>query len=65
MSKTIEVIISPNGESRLETKGFAGSECKDASRALESALGKSMSESLTAEFYEAGHHNQNRLEQET
>ena len=59
--KTIEVIISPSGESRLETKGFAGSECKAASRALESALGKSMAESLTAEFHAAGQEEQNRL----
>ncbi len=59
--KTIEVIISPSGESRLETRGYAGSECKDASRALESALGKSTTESLTAEFHAAGHEEQNRL----
>lgn len=62
--KTIEIIISPSGESRVETKGFAGSACRDASRFLELALGKTTSESLTAEFHEAHTHRQNHLEQE-
>ena len=39
MSKTIEIIVSPSGESRVETKGFAGSACRDASRFFESAQG--------------------------
>ena len=52
MSKTIEIIITPSGESRVETKGFSGSECRDASRFLESALGKTTSERLTAEFHD-------------
>ena len=29
MSTIIEIIISPTGESRVETKGFAGSECRE------------------------------------
>ncbi len=35
--KRIEIIISTSGESHVETKGFAGSQCQDASRFLESA----------------------------
>ena len=65
MSRTIEIIISPSGESHVETKGFHGSECREASRFLELALGKTKSESLTAEFFEAHTHHQNHLEQET
>jgi hypothetical protein len=49
--KTIEVIVSPNGQTRLETKGFAGSQCRDASKLLESALGKTTEERLTAEYH--------------
>ena len=49
--KTIEIIVSPTGETQVETKGFAGSECRDASRFLEEALGKCADEKLTAEFY--------------
>lgn len=30
--KTIEVIVSPNGQTKLETKGFAGSQCREASK---------------------------------
>lgn len=65
MNQTIEIIIAPSGESRVETKGFAGSQCKDASRFLESALGKTTSESLTAEFHDAHVQHKNHLEQET
>ena len=64
MSKTIEIIISPSGESRVETKGFAGSACRDASRFFESALGKATSESLTAEFHDTHTKHQNQLERE-
>ena len=62
--KTIEIIISPSGESRVECKGFAGSACRDASRFLESALGKSTSESLTAEFHDSQAQHRNHLERE-
>jgi hypothetical protein len=51
VTKVIEVIVSPSGETRVETKGFAGEECREASALLESALGKRSSESVTAEFY--------------
>ena len=50
--KTIEVIISPQGETKIETKGFAGSSCQQASQFLEQALGGKVSEMPTAEFYQ-------------
>ena len=53
MSKTIEIIVLPSGQTRLETKGFSGSECQEASRFLESALGKRSEEQLTSEFHQA------------
>ena len=49
--KTIEITIQPSGETKVETKGFAGSKCKEASRFLEEALGERNHEELTAEFY--------------
>ena len=49
--KIIEVTVSPKGETKIETKGFAGSACKAASESLEKALGLQQSEKLTAEFY--------------
>ena len=51
MTKIIEIIVSPTGETRLETKGFAGASCQLASQFLENALGVKQSEQLTAEFY--------------
>ncbi len=51
-SKTIEIIISPSGQTRVETKGFAGSECRQASQFIEQALGQRTSEQLTAEFHQ-------------
>ncbi len=51
MSQVIEIVIAPNGQSRLETKGFAGSACRDASRFLEEALGVRQQETLTSEFH--------------
>lgn len=63
--RTIEIIISPNGQSRVETKGFAGSQCREASHFLEAALGKPTSETLTAEFHQAQPLQRNHLEQET
>jgi hypothetical protein len=49
--KTIELIVAPDGSSRLETRGFAGEVCRDASRFLEEALGVRLSETLTPEFH--------------
>jgi len=52
MSQTIEIVISPTGEARVETKGFAGSGCREASQFIESALGKRVGEELTPEFHQ-------------
>ena len=48
----IQIIIDPQGEIRLETKGFAGASCKDASKALEQALGLVQSDKPTRELYQ-------------
>jgi hypothetical protein len=50
--KMIEIIISPQGESRLETRGFSGPTCREASVFLEQALGPRSSERLTGEFHQ-------------
>jgi len=52
MSRVIEVIVSPTGETKIETKGFAGASCRDASRFVEEALGQRIGEQLTAEFHQ-------------
>jgi hypothetical protein len=48
---TIEIIVSPTGQTRLETKGFAGAACRSASAFLEEALGQRQCERLTSEFF--------------
>ena len=47
----IEVVVSPTGETKVETKGFAGAGCRDATKLLESALGIRTSEQLTGEYH--------------
>jgi hypothetical protein len=58
MSKTIEIIVAPNGQSRVETKGFVGSECRDATRFIEKALGQQTDEILKAEFHQSAENQQ-------
>lgn len=52
MSKVFEITVSPKGATKIETKGFAGSECMQASRFLEQALGKSTGVVVTSEFHQ-------------
>ena len=51
-NQTIEIIVSPKGETTVQTKGFAGASCKDASKFIEQALGEKIDEKMTAEFYQ-------------
>jgi Protein of unknown function (DUF2997) len=51
--KIIEVIVSPTGETTVQTKGYVGSECLRASQFIEQALGVVASEQKTAEFYQS------------
>lgn len=60
--KTIEIIVSPAGEATVQTKGFAGSSCRDASRLIEQALGVVQSDQPTAEMYQT-QENQQTLHQ--
>ena len=53
MKKIIRIIVGPKGETRIETRGFTGGECREASKFLEQALGQPVGEQLTAEFYQA------------
>ena len=62
MNQIIEVIVSPLGETRVETRGFAGATCRQASQSLEEALGVRQAEQLTAEFYQQSPA-QNQVEQ--
>ena len=53
MSRVIEVTVSPTGETSIQTKGYAGSDCLQASKFLEQSLGVISSEHRTAEYFES------------
>ena len=50
--QTIEIIVTPTGETTVQTRGFTGSSCRDASRFIEESLGQKTGERLTSEFYQ-------------
>jgi hypothetical protein len=51
--KTIEITVSPTGETKVQTRGFTGGSCVQASALIEQALGRRTSEQLTPEFFQA------------
>ncbi len=52
MARVIDVIVSPTGETTVQTKGYVAGDCIQASKFLEQALGVKTQERLTTEFYE-------------
>jgi len=61
--KTIEIIVTPEGRTTVQTLDFIGPSCREASKFLELALGQRITESLTTEFHQAqttGLHQQQR-----
>ena len=50
--KTIEIVVTHDGKTTVRTAGFRGSSCREASRFIEQAIGKTQSERLTTEFYQ-------------
>lgn len=53
MSRSIEIVVGPAGETTVTTKGFAGDACREASSLIERALGQRTEERLTAEFHQS------------
>ena len=60
--KTIDVIVSRVGEITVEARGYAGSDCLEATRLLEAALGHKTSDRITADFYQQTAQAQRRLQ---
>jgi hypothetical protein len=58
MNRTIEITVLRDGQTKVETKGFTGAECRQASQFLERALGQTTGEQLTAEFHQQSQHQQ-------
>ena len=53
MSRVIEVVISPQGAVTVQTRGYAGSDCLQASKFIEESLGVAVNDRKTGEFYES------------
>jgi len=51
--KIIEILIDSGGQASLQTKGFSGAACREASQLVEQALGSQIREELTSEFHES------------
>jgi hypothetical protein len=64
VNQVIDIVVDPRGAATVQTRGFTGGECREASKFVEQALGQTTAETLTAEFHQgqqAGQH----LEQST
>jgi len=51
--KIIEITVDSKGQTKVETRGFTGSDYREASKFIEQALGQRTDEKLTSEFYQA------------
>jgi hypothetical protein len=52
LPRIVEVVVSPQGEATVQTKGYAGGDCLQASKFLEQALGVVTAEHKTNEFFQ-------------
>lgn len=51
MDKKIIITVSPAGETTVQTHGYTGPACKDASRFIEEAIGEKTAEQLTPDYH--------------
>jgi hypothetical protein len=61
--KILLITVSPTGQTQVETKGFTGSVCRQASQFIEQALGRALDERLSPEFHQAATSSQRLREQ--
>jgi hypothetical protein len=52
MKRTIEIIIGPSGEIKIDAIGFKGPDCEQATRFLEKALGVVGQKTKKPEFHQ-------------
>jgi hypothetical protein len=53
MKKTIEVIVSPNGQIQIDAVGFKGADCERATQFLEEALGVVRNRAKKPEYHQS------------
>ena len=62
MNQTITIIVAPDGSTKIETHGFTGSTCRDASKFIEKALGRGTVERLKPEYFREETNNPQHME---
>ena len=62
MARIIEVTVSPTGETTVQTKGYAGGDCLQASKFLEQALGVATSDRKSSKYFNT--HNTQQIVQQ-
>ena len=55
MKPTIEIIVSPSGEIKIDAIGFKGADCEKATRFLEEALGVADRQAKKPEYHQTRH----------
>lgn len=63
MFRVLEVVVSPKGETTVQTKNFTGGDCLQAGKWLEQALGISTGDRKTSEFYQSAQTEQHLQQQ--
>jgi hypothetical protein len=58
MSRSIEVVIGPDGGLTIEAVGFQGADCEKATAFLEEALGRTGGKEKKPEYYRRAHRQQ-------
>lgn len=56
--KSIQIDITPDGETKIEAVGFKGKGCAEATKAIEQALGKAGKSTKKPEFDQVNQLNQ-------
>lgn len=52
MKRTIEIVVSPIGDIRIDAVGFKGSDCEQATKFLEEALGVVSTKTKKPEYHQ-------------
>jgi hypothetical protein len=52
MPRVIDLIVTKDGQTTVQTKGYSGGTCLEASKWLEQALGITTAERKTPEYHE-------------
>lgn len=60
-NRTITIVISPDGRTKVETYGYTGPACQNASKFIEEALGQKTAEQFKTPYF-LNETNQHHLE---